>query len=317
VDRVERIADVRSAVASAREAEHPIALVPTMGGLHEGHLALVRAAGTTPTTPPPYVVVSIFVNPTQFSPGEDFASYPRDPAGDEAALRGLGTETPDLIYAPTVTEMYPAWNPTDGAGLATEVRVTGLTERLCGASRPGHFDGVCTVVSKLLHQVGPDAAYFGRKDFQQLQVLRRMISDLDLPVEIRSVLTVREQDGMALSTRNAYLEPAERSAAAALSAGLRNAVSLARRGRENGRTVPADVLRRAVLGRLDEEPLVRVDYVEVVDPDTLAPPDPAAERSRGQERLVAVAAHVGRARLIDNVVIGDAADEQALLDAVG
>lgn len=317
MERAEIIAQARAAVASARGAGQPIALVPTMGALHEGHLVLVREASAARSGPRPYVIVSVFVNPTQFAPGEDFESYPRDPAGDEEALRSLGVDAPDLIYAPTVTEMYPGWSPSEGAGLATQVHVTGLTEHLCGASRPGHFDGVCTVVSKLLHQVGPDTAYFGRKDFQQLQVLRRMVRDLDLPVEVRDVRTVREDDGLALSSRSAYLEPVERAAARALSAALRDAVMSAREAREDGGTVPPDVLRTAALGRLEAEPLVRVDYVEVADPDTLAPPDPAAGGSRGQELLVAVAAYIGRARLIDNVVVGDTADEQRLLDAVG
>lgn len=339
MERVGTIEAVRSGVAAAREAGREVALVPTLGALHEGHLMLVRAAvagdgdaarggdaadAGRAAGGRPFVVVSIFVNPTQFAPGEDYASYPRDLEADEAALRGLGDAAPDVVYAPSVEEMYPLARAGDEGTLTrTRVVVEGLTDRLCGARRPGHFDGVCTVVAKLLHQVGPDAAYFGRKDFQQLQVVRRMVRDLDLPVSIRGVRTVREEDGLAMSSRNAYLDPDERQAALALSRALVAAVSAARERRERGEAVQPDLLRESAAGTLAVEPLARTDYVEVVDPETLAPPDDAVADpvsgtvgSSGQGLLVAIAAHVGQARLIDNVVVGDPDDEQQLLDAV-
>ncbi len=318
METVHTVAELRRRVVDARGRGLAVALVPTMGALHEGHLALVRGAAGADR----YVVVSIFVNPTQFAPGEDYDAYPRDLRSDEDRLASLGPASPALVYAPSVEEMYPGWRPGTPTALATTVSVRGLTERLCGLSRPGHFDGVTTVVSKLLHQVRPDVAFFGRKDFQQLQVIRRMVRDLDEQVEVVGLPTVREEDGVAMSSRNAYLSSAERVAARSLSRGLAEAVRTAREARADGREADPTVLRDVATATIGAEPRVRIDYVDVVDPDTLAPPDraiPPVERERGEAGglLVAVAAHVGPARLIDNVLIGDADDERRLLDAVG
>lgn len=323
---VTTIAEVRAHVAAARAAGHRIGLVPTMGALHEGHLSLVTHARSLADV----VVVSIFVNPTQFAPGEDLDAYPRDLEGDEALLATLGGHAPDLVFAPTAAEVYP-----DGAPLTT-VRVAGLTERLCGAARPTHFDGVALVVSKLHNIVLPDVAVYGRKDFQQLRVIQRMAADLDQPVEVVGGPTVRESDGLAMSSRNAYLDPDQRRAARVLSRGLRDGVRVARQARARGRAPDARMIRAAVHVTIGAEPQARIDYVDVLDADTLAPPD--AHTPRGQEPgtgpaapqapsphdphppgeallLVAVAVHVGPARLIDNVVIGDLDDEERLLAA--
>jgi pantoate--beta-alanine ligase len=210
VRQVSTVAVLRAAVHEARVAGRRTVLVPTMGALHEGHLALVRLAAEHGD----HTVVSIFVNPTQFDRREDLAAYPRDLDGDLAALRELGSATPAVVFAPTVAEIYP--RPP-----LTSVRVAELTERLCGATRPGHFDGVATVVTKLLHLVQPDAAVFGRKDFQQLQVVRRLVADLDLPVAVLGAPTVREADGVAMSSRNRRLDAGGRQAARALSQALR------------------------------------------------------------------------------------------------
>ncbi len=328
--RVTTVTSVRGAVAALHQRGQTIGFVATMGALHAGHLSLVRAAAEHTDA----VVVSIFVNPLQFGPGEDYLSYPRPVERDEAALLELGPATPAVLYTPTVAEMYPGWRPGTDRALDTAVSVRDLSDRLEGASRPGHFDGVCTVVTKLLHQVQPDVAVFGRKDHQQLVIIRRMVADLDIPVDVVAVPTVREADGVAASSRNAYLEVADRNAARCLSRGLAAAVEAARRARDAGQPPDPDVLRRAALGTIAAEPRARVDYVAVVDPDTLVPPDGstrgtgtgASGRARGpgtgrrlrQERLlVAVAVHVGPARLIDNVVVGDHDDEERLVDAVG
>ncbi|MBW3561329.1 MAG: pantoate--beta-alanine ligase [Actinobacteria bacterium] len=317
MQRVTTVAELRDAVRGARGGGARVGFVPTLGALHDGHLANVREMATRSQLR----VVSIFVNPLQFGPGEDFAAYPRDLDGDDAALSQLGDDAPDLVYAPEVREVYPGFEPGVGTGIATTVSVARLNETLCGASRPGHFDGVATVVAKLLNQVQPDVACFGRKDFQQLQVIRRMVADLDLPVEIVGVPTVREPDGLAMSSRNTYLDDEERRAARCLSQGLRSAVLAAREARGADGPVTAGLLRDAALGTIQAEPRARVDYIEAVDPDTLAPPDPGAAETGGadggevRELLVALAVHVGPARLIDNVVVGDIEDEQRLLDA--
>jgi pantoate--beta-alanine ligase len=257
-------------------------LVPTMGALHEGHLSLVRSARTQCDG----VAVSLFVNPLQFGPGEDLAKYPRDFDRDCQLLEKEGV---DFLFAPGVEEMYPA-------GAVTYVTVEDLGERLCGRSRPGHFRGVTTVVSKLFHIVQPDLAFFGQKDAAQVAIIRRMVRDLNIPVLIVTCDIVREPDGLAMSSRNAYLDPQERRSAAAL---YRSLLAVQRRfdqgERKAGRLIEAgsQVLR--------EEPTVRLDYLEVVDPETLAPVEEAAAGT-----LVAVAAFVGKARLIDNVVLNPA-----------
>jgi pantoate--beta-alanine ligase len=275
---VHTVAEMRAAVAGWRAAGERVGLVPTMGALHEGHLALVRAARATCRR----TIVSIFVNPTQFGPNADFDRYPRDLVGDVATLAAVGA---DLVFAPDVAEMYPQ-------GFATAVTVSGLTEGLCGPYRPGHFAGVATVVSKLLNQAAPDAAFFGEKDFQQLQVIRRLARDLDLPVEIVGVPTVREADGLAMSSRNLYLSADERSRAAA----IYRVLSAAARDLAAGENA-ADVIARgkAELARAGFAP---IDYLEIVDAATLKPIPRGAAGAR-----VAVAAWLGRTRLIDNVPV--------------
>jgi len=248
-----------------------IGLVPTMGALHAGHLSLTAEARRENAI----VVVSVFVNPIQFGPGEDFERYPRDPARDAEQLRLIGI---DAVYRPAVDVMYPP-------GSSTRVHVAGVSEPLEGAARPGHFDGVATVVTKLFAAVEPDRAYFGQKDAQQAAVVKRLVRDLDLPVEIRVGPTVREADGLALSSRNAYLSPEERQAAASLSSALRSAADAFAAGERSPQQ-----LRKTIWTRLEAEPLARVEYAEVVDPETF--------RSPGL--LAVVAVRIGATRLIDN-----------------
>jgi pantoate--beta-alanine ligase len=277
---VRTVAELRGALAAPRAAGGRIALVPTMGAFHEGHLSLIRRAREQADV----VVVSLFVNPTQFRPGEDLASYPRDEARDAALAEAQGA---DLLFAPGVEEVYPD-------GFATGVRVTGpLTERLEGAARgPAHFHGVTTVVAKLFDMVAPDAAYFGAKDGQQALVIRRMARDLDLPVEIVTCPTVREPDGLAMSSRNAYLDPADRERAVALPRGLDAAeASVAAGEREPARIAAAG---RAAMAEFGVEP----EYFEIVSTEDLSP-----LAAIDDEALVAVAARVGRARLIDNTTV--------------
>ena len=289
---VTTIAELRAAVHAARADGQRIGLVPTMGGLHDGHLSLVARCAQEAE----FIVVSVFVNPTQFGPGEDFEAYPRDLERDCALLAGLACP-PDLVFAPSVDEMYPR-------AMATTVHVEGLTDVLCGRSRPGHFDGVTTVVSKLFGQVQPDVAVFGRKDFQQLAVLQRMTVDLDLPIEVLGASIVREADGLAMSSRNQYLDGDDREHATALSRALRAAVESRRAG-----VTRSVEIERLVRRALENAPGLDVDYVEVRDPETLGDP------IDGGPQLVAIAAFVGPARLIDNVVLGDGADEDGLLAA--
>jgi pantoate--beta-alanine ligase len=274
---LETVADVRRTCDRARARGGHVGFVPTMGCFHEGHRSLMRAAREAND----FVVTSLFVNPTQFSPAEDLDAYPRDLEGDAAAAASEGV---DVLFVPTAAEMYP-----DGA--RTTVSVQELTRTLCGASRPGHFDGVTTIVAKLFAIVGPCRAYFGRKDAQQLAVVRRMAFDLDLPVELVGCPLVREPDGLALSSRNAYLSADERRAAVVLSQALRAAGDAARRGERD----PA-VLLALIADVVGAEPRVRLDYAEVVDSATLQPVE-----HLGGELLVAIAAFVGPARLIDNV----------------
>jgi pantoate--beta-alanine ligase len=276
-------AELRAALAAPRRDERTIGLVPTMGALHGGHLSLLRAARERCDL----VVMSLFVNPSQFGPSEDLTSYPRNEARDLAVAEA---EDVDLVYAPAVEEVYTE-------GFATSVEVGGeLTSVLDGdpARRgPEHFRSVATVVAKLLNSVGPDVAFFGQKDAQQALVIRRMVRDLDFAVEVVVLPTVREADGLALSSRNAYLDADERRRAAALHRALRAAESAAR---PSGPTEPALAAARAELERAGIEP----EYLEARDAETLAP----AESFNGRPILVAVAARVGRARLIDNAVIG-------------
>jgi pantoate--beta-alanine ligase len=276
--------ELREALAPARLKRRSIGLVPTMGALHEGHLSLLRAARARCDV----VVMSLFVNPAQFRPGEDFDAYPRDEARDSTLAEAAGV---DVIYAPATEEVYPE-------GFATSVEVAGgLTDVLDGDPErrgPEHFRGVTTVVAKLFNTVQPDVAFFGQKDAQQAIVIRRMVRDLDFPVEVAVLPTVREPDGLALSSRNAYLDPGERERAAALSRALRAAERVAAAG-ERSVAVALDAAW-AELRAAGIEP----EYLEARDAERLAP----AESFNGRPVLVAVAARVGRARLIDNVVIG-------------
>jgi pantoate--beta-alanine ligase len=273
------IAEARSACREVRAANTRLGLVPTMGALHAGHLSLVRAAKAQCDV----VVVSIFVNPTQFGPSEDFAKYPRSFESDCAALE---KENVDLIFAPSAQEMYPA-------GDTTWVVVEGLGDRLDGRSRPGHFRGVTTVVSKLFHVVEPDAAFFGQKDAAQVAIIRRMVQDLQFHIEIVSCPIVREPDGLAMSSRNVYLSAEDRRRALVLNGALRCVEREFSAGQ--GDVVK---LRDAGYTILTRDPEVRVDYLEIVDPDTLEP----IERITGAT-LVAVAAYVGTTRLIDNILL--------------
>jgi pantoate--beta-alanine ligase len=273
------IAEVRAVCDAARAEGRRVGFVPTMGFFHEGHRSLMRAARAGNDL----VVVSLFVNPAQFSPTEDLDGYPRDLAGDAAAAEAEGV---DVLFAPSVVEVYPA-------GARTSVHVAGITEVLCGASRPGHFDGVTTVVAKLLSIVGPCRAYFGRKDAQQLAVVTRMACDLDFPVEVVGCPLVREPDGLAMSSRNAYLTADDRDAALVLSRALFAVGEAVQRGERHAARLVAlldDVLA--------SEPRVRVDYRAIVDAATLEPVDHLTS-----DTLVALAAFVGRARLIDNVTV--------------
>ena len=269
----------RAQCRAVRRAGLRIGLVPTMGALHEGHLSLVRVAKAQSD----FVAVSIFVNPLQFGPTEDLARYPRDFERDRDLLQQEGV---DLIFAPTVSEMYPT-------PAITYVNVEGLSERLDGQSRPGHFRGVTTVVSKLFHIVQPDLGVFGQKDAAQVAIIRRMVRDLNMPVEIVVAPIVREPDGLAMSSRNAYLDPKQRKQALVLSAALRWVQESFERGERSAAKLIA-------AGRkfLEQEPDVRLDYFSVVDPQSLEPVENVLHDS-----LVAVAAYVGTTRLIDNVIL--------------
>jgi pantoate--beta-alanine ligase len=284
---IERVAELRAALDAARTQGRTVGFVPTMGAFHEGHRSLMRAARANHDT----VVVSLFVNPLQFGPAEDLDRYPRDLSGDVAAA---GAEGVDIVFAPPVEEMYPgAGNSPDGAPPLTTVSVAGLTDGLCGSARAGHFDGVATVVAKLFNIVGPSTAYFGRKDAQQLAVVRRMASDLCLPVEVVGCPLVREADGLAMSSRNRNLSAVEREAATVIHRGLQSGAEVVLAGERD-----AGKLRRVVANVLTTEPLVRLEYAEVVTADTLVPLE-----ELGGEVLVAVAARVGDVRLIDNMTI--------------
>jgi pantoate--beta-alanine ligase len=270
---------MRARAEDLRRDGRRIAVVPTMGALHEGHLALLRAARQRADI----VILTIFVNPTQFGPSEDLAKYPRDETGDLAKARTCDI---DLAFCPDASAMYPT-------GAQTFVEVRELQQPLCGASRPGHFAGVATIVTKLLHITQPHLAVFGEKDYQQLAIIRRLVRDLDMGVEIHSVPIVREADGLALSSRNAYLSTEQRAAALALSRGLAGAEAAFQTGERDAATLVA-----AARAALDAEPLVRIDYLELRDADELTT-IPRIERPA----VLAVAAFVGTTRLIDNRVL--------------
>jgi len=275
---VRTISELRSLVDAWHRAGERVALVPTMGALHRGHLALVERGRQLS----PRVVASLFVNPTQFGPNEDFSRYPRDEAADAALLAGVGC---DLLYAPDVAQMYPA-------GFATTVTPGPIAERQCGPFRPGHFAGVATVVSKLLLQSQADVALFGEKDFQQLQVIRRVARDLDIPVEIEGVPTVRESDGLALSSRNLYLTPEQRAVAPALYRTLREMARRLEAGEDLG-TVTA-----TCLASLQRAGFTSIDYLDIADADTL---EPRGRLDRAGRILSAV--WLGKTRLIDNIAV--------------
>ncbi|SFJ88510.1 pantoate--beta-alanine ligase [Sphingomonas sp. NFR04] len=273
---VRQIDDLRQALDAFRGEGARLAFVPTMGALHDGHMALVEAAKRAGTR----VIVSIFVNPIQFGPNEDLAKYPRREQADSRLLTTAGV---DLLWMPTPEIMYPE-------GFATSVRVAGVSEPLDGAHRPGHFDGVATVVSKLFHQVQPDIALFGEKDWQQLQVIRRMVMDLDMPIEIQGVPTQREDDGLALSSRNAYLMPEDRARAVALPRALGAAAKTIGEGGD----------REAALAQAQESLAAAgfdVDYVALVDAESLGAP------VEGRPMRLLAAARIGGTRLIDNIPV--------------
>jgi pantoate--beta-alanine ligase len=272
---VRKVADLRAKVAQFRAGHASIGLVPTMGALHDGHLTLARSAKLDNVR----VIATLFVNPKQFGPTEDFAAYPRDEAADAAMLERVGV---DVLFAPDGPEMYPE-------NFSTSVAVGGLTQTLCGLSRPHFFGGVATVVTKLLLQALPDRAYFGEKDFQQLQVIRRLTRDLNIPVQIVGVPTIREADGLAMSSRNAYLSPAQRKMASALPQIMQETVAELRAGN------PAAAILASAKSRLHKSGFDRVDYLELCDEQTLQP----IALARPPARLF-VAAFMGKTRLIDN-----------------
>lgn len=273
------VAEAQSACAQLRGEGRILGLVPTMGALHEGHLSLARAAKAECDI----VAASIFVNPTQFGPNEDFSKYPRTFEQDCALLEGEGV---DMIFAPTVDEMYPS-------GASTFVAVEGVSDRLDGASRPGHFRGVTTVVSKLFHIIGPHKAFFGQKDAAQVAVLRKMVRDLNFPLRLVVCPIVREDDGLAMSSRNRYLSERERQQALVLRRALVQVEKRANEGETSSRTLME--MARNVFA---SEPDVRIDYIAVVDPETLEDVPNVRDGA-----LVAVAAFVGTTRLIDNILL--------------
>jgi pantoate--beta-alanine ligase len=274
------VSDLRAAVAGWRGKGETVALVPTMGALHEGHLSLVRRAREAAD----HVVASVFVNPAQFAPGEDFEAYPRDEARDSALLASAGCA---LLFAPTVAEMYPP-------GFATRVIVSGVSAPLEGEKRPTHFEGVATVVSKLLLQALPDIAVFGEKDYQQLQVIRRLVVDLDIPVRILGAPIQRAEDGLALSSRNAYLTPGQREIAAYLNIALHRAVEMMKAGAPVAEA-EAEAAREVLAAGFDS-----VDYIEVRDAADLARLGPGP---LDREARILAAAWLGKTRLIDNMAV--------------
>ncbi|WP_457679551.1 pantoate--beta-alanine ligase [Thermovibrio sp.] len=278
---VKKVKEMQSIGLNLKKTGKEVGFVPTMGYLHEGHLSLVRRARRENEV----VVVSIFVNPTQFGPNEDFERYPRDLERDLELLKKEGV---DLVFTPSAEEIYPE-------GFSTSVEVKGLTEGLCGAKRPGHFRGVATIVAKLLNIVMPERAYFGEKDYQQLQVIKRLVSDLNIPVKVVGCPIVREEDGLALSSRNTYLSKKERESALSLYRGLKLAKELFERGERKPERIKKEV-RKLILSHPKVE---KIDYVEIVDGTTLKPVNEVKEGD-----LIALAVFVGKTRLIDNYIFG-------------
>ena len=276
---VRTVAELRHAVAAYKAAGRTVGLVPTMGALHEGHVSLVKGALDRGDVP----AASIFVNPTQFGPNEDFAAYPRDEAGDFAKLEAAGCR---IVFAPDKDEMYPA-------PMLTMVKVTGVTDGLCGPFRPGHFDGVATVVTKLLMMAMPDRGYFGEKDYQQLQVIKTMVRDLAMPVEIVGMPTVREPDGLAMSSRNRYLSPTERTTALHLYREMNAVAQTVRDGRSSCSEATEAASKALLVAGFD-----KIEYLTVVDAESLKP----VERVSGPARIIA-ATRLGRTRLIDNIAV--------------
>jgi pantoate--beta-alanine ligase len=279
VEIIETVETMHRRADAWRTAGETIGLVPTMGYFHEGHLELMRVARRHADR----VIVSLFVNPLQFGPSEDLARYPRDTEGDLAKALSVGV---DAVYMPSVDQMYPE-------GFQTEVRVKRLPQHLCGLSRPGHFEGVATVVAKLFNATKPHIAVFGQKDYQQLAVITRMVMDLDMDIRIVGVPTVREPDGLAMSSRNTYLSPDERVSALC----LKKSLDLAEEMFHQGATDP-EAVRQAMTRRIHSHPFTRIDYVALCDPVTLE-----ELQVLRQEVLVALAVHVGKTRLIDNRVL--------------
>ncbi|WFF73400.1 pantoate--beta-alanine ligase [Proteiniclasticum sp. QWL-01] len=278
---IKTIEEVRALVREWKKQGCSIGFVPTMGALHEGHLSLLKQAVAENDR----VIASVFVNPTQFGPNEDYASYPRDIQTDYSLCQSAGV---DAVFHPEPEELYLP-------NRATTVHVTGLTDVLCGAKRPGHFDGVCLVLSKLFSIVNPDRAYFGQKDAQQVAVVRRMVRDLNFGVDVIASPIVREAGGLARSSRNAYLSAEEKAAALVLNRSLSRALQAMQSGERS-----ADLIRRQVADQIAAEPLARIDYVEVVDFEDLRP----VQGPMTRPVLVAVAVFFGTTRLIDNVVFG-------------
>ena len=273
------ISDTRRYIATQKSKKKSIGLVPTMGYLHKGHLSLVQGARKQNDV----VTVSIFVNPTQFGPQEDLDRYPRDLEKDRKSCQEAGV---DAIFMPTAQEMYPD-------RFHTWVMLDTVTETLCGASRPGHFRGVATVVTKLFNIIQPDRAYFGLKDFQQAVVIKQMVKDLNMPLEIVCLPTVREDDGLAISSRNEYLTAADRARATVLYRALQIGKRLIEAGEQD-----AGIVHKAMTAEIDSEPRAAIDYISVCDPDTLAPVD-----TIGSQTLLALAVNLGNTRLIDNVLV--------------
>lgn len=273
------ISTLRKEIKAARQVNKAIGLVPTMGFLHAGHLSLIRQASQENDM----VIISIFVNPIQFGMGEDFEEYPRDLEGDASLAEQSGCH---IIYAPTIKEMYPQ-------GYATFVDVEHLTEGLCGASRPGHFRGVTTVVAKLFNIVTPDHAYFGQKDAQQALVIQRMAEDLNMDVNVVIMPTVREADGLAMSSRNTFLTPQQRTAATILSRSLREAEIKIKSGQRD-----TNAIIQFIYQAIANEPLANIDYIDIVDIEEIKP----IEKINGRA-LIALAVRFGKTRLIDNIIV--------------